>query len=361
VLGLGTARLPLHDRDTSIEIIRRAIEGGVNYLDLGLPYDLDAQESRARLVGQALADGYRQKVRIAAGLPALLFESASDPESYLEKLLGWLGAPHVDFFLLGGLDRYSWPRLRDLGVLGCLEKAGADRRIGSLGFAFHDVFQYLRETVAAYDGWSLVQLQYSYMDIDHHPGTGGIGYAASCGLAVVVSEPLKGGRLTRQIPETVSKLRADPPGGTSVSLGLRWVWNHPGVATVVSGVSTIEELEEDLRLADTAAPGGVSIEEEIFLGRMRDACRKLRPVPCTACRGCMPCPLGIDAPRVFELYNDAIMYGDVATMRRIYTNERHRIEICDECGACARACGFKIDIPGFLKKALALLNEKEQR
>jgi len=348
--------LPIQDEAASIEIIRRAIDRGANYLDLGLPYDIDALEPRARLVGQALAEGHRQKIRIAAGLPSLLIDNTRELESYLDRLLGWLKTDRVDFFLLGGLDRYSWPRLCALGVLPVAEKAIADGRIGWLGFAFHDVFQYLRETIEAYDGWSLVKFQYSYMDVDHHPGTGGIGYAASCGLAVVVSEPLKGARLTREPPDPISQLWADSPGGTPVSWGLRWAWNHPGVSTVVTDISTIEELEEDLHLADQATAGSVTIEEEIFLGRLRDAYRKLRPVPCTACRGCMPCPLGIDAPRIFELYNDAVMYGDVATMRRIYENERHRIEICDECGACARACGFKIDIPWFLKKAQALLN-----
>ena len=233
----------------------------------------------------------------------------------------------------------------------------AGGRVGGLGFAFHDIYQYLREIIAGYDKWDLVRLQYSYMDIDHHPGTAGIGLAAESGLAVVVAEPLKGGRLTRRPPKAVARIWAEAPGGTPASWGLRWAWEQPGVSTVVTGISQIEELEEDLALADRAEAGSITIKEEIFLGHLRDAYRKLRPVPCTACRGCMPCPRGIDAPRIFELYNDAVIYQDAATMRALYKNERHRSEDCDECGACTKACGFKVDIPGWLKKAQALLKE----
>jgi predicted aldo/keto reductase-like oxidoreductase len=358
-LGLGTAQLTVRDEAAAIEIVRRAIDGGVNFLDLGQPYDTDAQGERVRLVGRALEGGYRDKIKLAAGLPAPLIGSARDIESYLDKLLGWLDADRIDFFLPGGLDRYSWPRLQSLDVLPRIEAAVADGRVGGPGFAFHDDFQYLREIIEAYDGWDLVQFQYSYMDIDHHPGTGGIGYAASSGLAVVVAEPLKGGRLTRPAPGSVARIWAESPGGTPASWCLRWAWNHPGVATVVTDISTIEELEEDLALADRAEPGEITIAEEIFIGRVRDAYRRLRPVPCTACRGCQPCPQGIDAPRIFELYNDAVIYGDVDTMRILYKNERHRIKDCDECGACTRACGFNIDIPGFLKKAQALLKSTE--
>jgi predicted aldo/keto reductase-like oxidoreductase len=359
VLGLGTDSLPVHDEAAAIEIVRRAVDGGINYVDLGLPYDIAAQAMRVRLVGRALRDGYRAKVKLAAGLPALLISSISDLKSYLDKLLGWLGTDRVDFFLLGGLDRYTWPRLKELDAPGWLEGALRDGCIGGAGFAFHDIYQYLREIIADYDKWELVRLQYSYVDIDHHPGTGGIGLAAGSGLAVVIAEPLKGGRLTRQPPETVAMIWAEAPGGTPASWGLRWAWNHTDVSTVVTGISKIEELEEDLALADRAEADSITVIEELFLGRLRDAYRKLRPVPCTACRGCMPCPRGIDAPRIFELYNDAVMYRDIATMRTLYKNERHRIEDCDECGACARACGFKIDIPGWLKKTKALLEQME--
>lgn len=358
MLGLGIDSLPA-DEAAAIGIIRRAVEGGVNYIDLGLPYDIGAQESRVRLAGRAFGDGYRAKVKLAAGLPALLINSARDLDSYLDKLLGWLGTDRIDFFLPGGLDRYTWPGLQALEATGWIEAALKDRRIGGAGFAFHDIYQYLREIIHGYDRWDLVRLQYSYMDVDHHPGTAGISLAAGSGLAVVVAEPLKGGRLTRRPPEPVARVWAEAPGGTPASWGLRWAWNDPGVSTVVTGISTIEELEEDLALADRAEANSITINEEIFLGRLRDAYRKLRPVPCKACRGCMPCPGGIDAPRIFELFNDAIMYQDTATMRALYKNERHRIEDCDECGACVRACGFKIDIPGWLKKARTLFDEKE--
>jgi len=198
------------------------------------------------------------------------------------------------------------------------------------------------------------------MDIDHHPGVGGIKYAASKGLAVVVTEPLRGGRLTKVPPESVAKVWASAsPKRTLAEWGLRWVWNHPEVCTVVSDMSTMEQVIENVALADRAEPDNLTVLEEVLLSRVREAYRKLSPIPCTACRACMPCPQGIDVPRIFELYNDAIMYGDVKTARSIYSIEQHRIDSCTECGVCVNTCGRRINILDWLKTAHQLLAEHE--
>ena len=236
----------------------------------------------------------------------------------------------------------------------------ADGRIDKLGFSFHDDFQVLRGILESYDNWALGQFQYSYMDIKHHPGVSGLKYAAGKGLAVVVTEPLRGGRLTREPPESVAGIWAGAlPKRTLAEWGLRWVWNHPEVATVVSDMSTMEQVAENLAFADSAEADSLSVPEQVIISQVRDAYRKLRPVPCTACRGCIPCPQGIDVPRIFELYNDAIMYNDSETARYIYGIEQHCIDDCNECGICANACGRQIAIPDWLKKAYKLLAEDE--
>jgi len=355
-------RLPLLDEDPAnineaeaIKMLRYAIDHGVNYLDLGYPYDMRQHERLTRLLSQALQDGYRQKIKVAANLPSFLINSSRDFDRYLNEQLGWLQTDRIDFYLLGGLNRETWPRLKGLDVLHWAEGAMVDERIDKLGFSFHDHFQALRDILEAYDNWSLCQFQYSYMDVDHHPGIGGLKYAADKGLAVVITEPLKGGRLTKEPLEPVARVWANASTKRTLSeWGLRWVWNHPEVSTAVSDMSTMEQLAENIALADSVEPNSLTVQEQVLISQVRDAYRKLRPIPCTSCRACMPCPQGIDVPRIFELYNDATMYADIETARSIYHIERHCADSCTECGACMNACSRRIAILDWLRAALRL-------
>ena len=330
-------------------MLRYAVDHGVNYLDLGCPYDLEGQRRLTSVVAKALADGYRAKVKIAAGLPSLLIKATADLDHYLEKQLEWLGTGSLDFFSFGGLNGRSWPRLHELGVLAWAEKAMGRGLIGHLGFDFHDHFQALRTILNDYDGWTLARFQYSFMDADFLPGVSGLRYAADRGLAVVAAEPLKGGRLDKEPPPAVAGVWASAPQRRSpAEWGLRWVWNQAQVATVVSDMSSLEQVKANVALAGKAKANGLTVSEEVLISRVRDAYRKLRPIPCTACHGCMPCPLDIDVPRLFELYNDAVMYDDMETARAIYRREGHDITLCNECGACV--CGRDIPILDWLRK-----------
>jgi predicted aldo/keto reductase-like oxidoreductase len=232
-----------------------------------------------------------------------------------------------------------------------VEKAVASGRIGKLGFSCHDHYQILRDIIDDYNGWTLAQFQYSYMDADHLPGVSGLKYAAEKGLAVVAAEPLRGGRLTQEPPPSVAEVWATAPQKRSLAeWGLRWVWNHPEIAVAVSDMSTLEQLKENITLADSAQADNLTVAEEVLISWVMDAYRKLRPIPCTACRGCMPCPRGIDVPRLFELYNDATMYGDMETARAIYRREGHDIADCNQCGVCVCVCGREIPIMEWLGK-----------
>jgi predicted aldo/keto reductase-like oxidoreductase len=247
----------------------------------------------------------------------------------------------------------------DLKITMRAEAAIAAGTIKNVGFFFHDQYQFLREIIEAYDNWTLCQFHYSFMDIDHHPGASGLTYAADKGLAVVAAKPLLGGRLTREIPSSVAKiwdgaeLKRSP-----AEWGLKWVWNHPEVATIVCDMSSLEQVKENIALADKAVADSFSVAEELVISRVRDAYRELKPIPCTACRGCMPCPKGIDAPRIFEIYNDAVMYNDIKTGQVIYRREHHNISDCDACGACVEKCGKIIPIYDWLKKARGMLENK---
>ncbi len=366
-LGFGTRRLPRMDTDpASIDeaeatrMLRYAIDHGVNYLDLGYLYDAGQRERLMRFIGRVLQNGYREKIMIAASLPATLIKSGTDFEHYLEAQLRLLQIDRLDFFLLAALDRQTWPKLPASDVLHRAEKAMADGRLGNLGFSFHDDYQTLRTIIDAYDNWTIAQFQYSFMDIDHHPGIGGLKYAADKGLVVVITEPLKGGRLTGKLPETVSRIwREASPERSLAEWGLFWVWNHPEIATVVVDMSTIAQVKENIALSDSAPADSLTVSEELAINQVRDAYQSLKSIPCTACRGCMPCPQDIDVPRIFELYNDAIMYGNLEIPRSIYRNEGHGIAYCNECGLCEKACGRRIVITEWLGKARRLLDEAD--
>src|SRR4030042_156859 len=187
-LGFGLAHLPLKDEEEPVKMLRYAIDRGVNFLDVGWPFAAKSNERLSRILGEALQNGYREKIKIAATLPSIKINASPDFDRYLDDLLKWLRADSIDFLILGGLDRDTWPRLQGTDALRRAEQAVSAKKIGSIGFFFHDQYPFLRDIVEAYDNWALGQFQYSYMDIDHPPGYGGLIYAADNGLGVVVSK-----------------------------------------------------------------------------------------------------------------------------------------------------------------------------
>lgn len=366
VLGFGVMGLPPvqgepadKDESESIRMIRYAIDHGVNYLDLGYPYDMARHERLTRIVSRALQDGYRERIRIAASMPHLLIHSARDFDDYLDRQIQWLQMEGIDFYLLGWLNRDNWPGLKELGVLPRAEQAVKDGRIHHLGFSFHDDYQALRTILGDYDDWSLCQFQYSYMDMDRLPGVGGIKHAADRGLAVVAAEPLRTGRLAGVPPEPVARVWAEAESGgrSPAEWGLAWVWNQPEVCVAVSNMGSMAQVEDYISFADRAEPDGFSVRETVLISRVRDAYNALKPVPCTACRACMPCPVGMDVPRIFEIYNDAVMYHDVRTARATYHGERHDMDACTECEICRNACAKGLAILDYLRAARRLLAE----
>ena len=363
VLGFGAMRLPVVSDDPekideveATRMLRAAIDGGVNYVDTAYPYHQGTAEA---FVGRALRDGYRQRVRVATKLPCWLVEEAADFDRYLDEQLERLQVEKVDFYLLHALNETFWPKLRDLNVLDWAERAMADGRIGHLGFSFHDKYEVFQEIVDAYDGWSLCQIQYNYVDIEYQAGTRGLGYAAGKGLAVVVMEPIRGGLLARCPPPPIAELwDSAPRRRTPADWALQWVWDHPDVSVVLSGMSTMEQVRQNLASAACCGPGTLSADELAVIARVRDKYRELAPIPCTYCKYCLPCPSGVNIPRILELYNEALMYGDLETSRRMYgwLKEEERADACAQCGDCEELCPQSIGIIDWLATAHELLD-----
>jgi len=365
-LGFGAMRLPLTDRNPanvdepeSIRMIRYAIDHGVNYVDTAYLY----HEGRGEpTVGRALQHGYREKVKLATKLPFWLISSFKDCDRILNEQLERLQTDKIDFYLLHGMNKEWWPRLRDLGVLRWAEGAMAAGHIGYLGFSFHDDFEVFKEIVDGYDNWTLCQIQYNYMDIAHQAGIQGLKYAAEKGLAVVIMEPLRGGQLGKEPPAEVAKLWASAQRKrTPAEWALQWVWNHPEVSLVLSGMTAMEHVVENVAIANRSGPGTLTKDDLSLIDRVREAYRKLSPVPCTNCGYCMPCPQGVQIPHIFELYNDAIIYNDRYNPRFTYLmqlQDGQRADQCAECKECMVICPQHIDIPKWLQKAHALLGPK---
>lgn len=367
-LGFGAMRLPLTDRDPvsvdedeSIRMIRYAIDHGVNYLDTAYMYHAGQGE---RIVGRALQDGYRQRMKLATKLPVRLVESAQDFDRLFNEQLERLGTEKIDFYLMHGLNSQSWANVRDLGVLGWAEGKISHGQIDYLGFSFHDDYKAFKGIVDDYDNWTLCQIQYNYMDVTYQAGTRGLKYAAAKGLAVVVMEPLRGGRLAKNPPEQVAKVWASAAQKrTPAEWGLLWVWNHPEVALALSGMSLMEQVVENVAVAGRSGPGTFATNELTLINRIRKAYRGLNPISCTSCGYCMPCSSGVEIPGIFQMYNDAMMWNDPRNGRFRYRGpgglkEEQRADQCTECEECLDACPQDIAIPEWLQKAHALLGPR---
>ncbi len=298
ILGFGCMRLPVIDGrrdhiDTRVatEMLRYAIDNGVNYLDTAYPYhgaSFDAPGASEGFVGQVLQDGYREKVLVATKLPPWLVGTRRDMDELLAGQLERLRTQFVDCYLLHGLKEEVWHDLARLGVRGFLDAAKADGRIRYAGFSYHDEPQCFAPIVDGYD-WDFCQIQYNYMDIEYQAGAAGLAYASEKGLGVIVMEPLKGGRLAGSPPESVRAVwDSAPVTRTPVEWALRFVWDDVRVSTLLSGMSTMEQVVENVRLASSGKASSLLPEELELFAKVRAAYRARTVVDCTACGYCLP-------------------------------------------------------------------------
>ena len=262
VLGFGAMRLPVIGEDRSkinepeaIRMIRYAIDHGVNYIDTAYPYHGGNSEV---VVGKALKDGYREKVRIATKMPIGRVNSSEDLDRIFNEQMRRLQTNRIDFYLLHGLNKERWLKVLNLNVLDWAEKLIDEGKIGYFGFSFHDEFEVFKEIIDGYDGWTFCQIQYNYVDTESSkrtPGTQGLKYAASKRLAVVVMEPIAGGLLAIPPPPEIQAIWDEAEiKRTPAEWALLWVWNHPEVSLALSGMSTMEQVIENVQTADKSGP-----------------------------------------------------------------------------------------------------------
>ncbi|AOT69131.1 aldo/keto reductase [Geosporobacter ferrireducens] len=365
VLGFGCMRLPILDGDDSkiheaeaISMLRKSIDLGVNYVDTAFFYHKGNSE---RFVSKALADGYREKVYLATKLPVWLTNSYEDFDKYLNQQLKNLDTDWIDCYLLHGLHKEVWEKIKNLEVLDFLDAAKKDGRIKYAGFSFHDEVDLFKEIADAYD-WDFCQIQLNYTDTAYQAGIEGLGYANDKNIPVIIMEPLKGGRLTINPPDDIMTLWAQSEvQRTPAEWALRWVCNQPEVTLVLSGMSTMEQVEENIKIVEDAYPNTLTEADLKIIDAVKEKYQQMIKVNCTGCEYCMPCPVGVNIPRNFTLYNDVFMYNLIDPSIQTYNNwlkENERASACAACGKCMEVCPQNIDIIEHLKDVHKTLSKK---
>ncbi|MDX1285669.1 MAG: aldo/keto reductase, partial [Draconibacterium sp.] len=310
-LGFGCMRLPVIDNDQtkideekSIEMLRYAIDNGVNYIDTAYPYHgtgMAVPGMSEPFVGKLLQDGYREKVKLATKLPSWLVQSREDMDKFLNQQLERLQTDCIDYYLIHSLSVDLWKLVLHNGVIEFLDKAKKDGRIKHAGFSFHDnSIELFKEIVDAYD-WALCQIQYNYVDEFYQAGREGMEYAANKGLGVIVMEPLRGGSLASKLPdEAIKVFRAANPEKSPAEWSLRWIWNQPEVSVVLSGMTAFDQVIENVKVAgDTDVNSMTEVELET-IKKVKSILDNRTNVDCTDCGYCMPCPSGVNIPQNFK-------------------------------------------------------------
>lgn len=362
IIGLGTMRLPVIngeeaniDKEKAIELIRHAIDSGINYIDTAYPYHGGNSEL---IVGEALRDGYRERVSLVSKSPSWLIEDYSDFEKYLDEQLSKLKTDYIDVYLLHTLNKTFWENLKKHRVFDFIEKAKADGKIKNIGFSFHDKKDVFDDIIRSHD-WDVCMIQLNYMDEDNQATLDGLKLAGELEIPVVIMEPLKGGLLVNP-PAKINDIwneasvKRDP-----INWSFKWLANRSEVVTILSGMGSKAEVDQNISYASDLKVDSLSEEEKDIYKKVKEAYESRIKVGCTDCKYCMPCPVGVNIPGNFKLINDVFIYENLASSKRIYNSlykEEAKASSCIECRVCESKCPQSIAISQELKMVKEILS-----
>lgn len=357
ILGFGCMRFPTKsgaiDETRAIQMIRNAIENGVNYFDTAYIYHAGKSES---LLGKALEDGYRERVYVATKLPPYMVNKLDNAKKIVSTQLSRLRTDHIDYYLLHMLtDLAMYKKMESLGVMEYLEELKRDGTIGNIGFSFHGSKQDFEQIIKSYP-WDFCQIQYNYLDENNQATKSGLMLAHEMSIPVIVMEPLRGGKLVTGLPKSVMKAFEEYDSKKSpAEWGLRWIWNHKEVNVVLSGMSDENQVAENIKIAGDARENSLTENELEVFNRVKKIMNEKIKVPCTACAYCMPCPHGVNIPGCFASYNEKYLLDDkmykikyAQTLGAMSSTPAYASQ-CKECGKCELHCPQKIEIRKELK------------
>ena len=368
ILGFGCMRfrrrLGVIDMEKAEALVRTAIESGVNYFDTAWMYPgneaaVGAIMEKADAAGRRLRDG----VNIATKLPVMLVKSRADMDRYLSTSLERLRTDRVDYYLMHSMvNPGSWEFMKSLGAEGFIEEARVSGKVRHIGFSWHGNLRDFKLVVDDYP-WDFVQIQLNYLDEHFQAGLEGMRYAAGKGLGVVVMEPLRGGTLVDKIPPEAKKIMEayrDGSGavGSTAKWGLKWVWNHPEVSLLLSGMNEEAQLAENIEAASEAEAGMLTSSDLKMIEEVKGVFNRALKTNCTGCAYCMPCPAGVNIPQCFSYYNTKAVFGGLNApfSYLIHTAGNRgappsRASRCKRCGACEKKCPQALPIMDLLKDA----------
>jgi uncharacterized protein len=356
--GMGCMRFPekkdaagknIIDENESIKMVQYAVENGVNYFDTAYVYN-----GSEEIVGKALSGGLREKIFLATKSPVDMIKKQEDFDTLLDESLKRLKTGYTDFYLLHGLNKDNWEKVKKFKLLDKLDGARKDGKIKYRAFSFHDDLKLFKEIIDSYS-WDMCQIQLNFIGESFQAGVEGLKYASSKDIGVVIMEPLLGGLLAENVPQDIIE-KWDSSGikRTPADWAFRWLANFPEVTTILSGVSTMEQLAEDIEIFKKASPGSITEIEAQTYKEVKNLYEKKLKVKCTGCSYCMPCPSGVDIPGVLWQYNSAFR-NEPEIVKGGYSSwlckNKMDASQCTECGQCEDKCPQHIDIIDKLKEA----------
>jgi len=363
--GMGCMRFPkktnetgksITDEQESIKMIQYAIENGVNYFDTAYVY----KDSEAT-VGKALNGGLREKIFLATKCPVDKVNKREDFDTLLDESLKRLQTGYVDFYLLHGINKNCWENIKKFKLLDKLDNAKKEGKITYKAFSFHDDLELFKEIIDS-NSWDMCQIQLNYIGERFQAGVEGLKYAASKGIGVVIMEPLLGGLLAENVPtDIVEKWGSSGIERTPAEWAFRWLANFPEVTIILSGVSTMEQLKENIKIFEKAFPNSITEKEVEAFKEVKKLYEQKIKVGCTGCSYCMPCPSGVNIPGVLWQHNSAYM-NDPELLKEGYESwfchNKMDASQCTECGQCEEKCPQHIAIIDELKAAHEYLKSK---
>ncbi len=363
LLGFGCMRFPVTpegkiDEPEAEKMLDQAIAAGVNYIDTAYPYHDGASEP---FVGKVLKKYDRKSFYLATKMPPWAVENLEDAKKVFASQLERLQTDYIDFYLLHAMNQETWEKMLKLGVVEYCENLKKEGKIRQLGFSFHDEYEVF-ERILTYRDWDFCQLQLNYMDMDEQAGRRGCELAVKRGVPIIVMEPVRGGALAKFAEDITEKFNGMKPGASPASFALRYAAGLPGVKVVLSGMSSMEQLEdnlktfEDFHLLDETEQNGLEAIVNMLRSRVQNRC--------TGCRYCMPCPAGVDIPGCFSAWNNYHMYQNYNVVAWAWENnvgEAAQAKNCIQCGKCEAVCPQKISIREDLKKVQEDMDKKEMR
>lgn len=358
-LGFGAMRLPLKNGRINRELARKqiyhAIDSGINFIDTAYLYG-DSET----FLGEVLKGEYNDRVKLCTKLPSINVRKYEDMEKLLDEQLGRLQRESIDYYLIHAVDLKTINRLIKRDLIKFINKAKDDGKIKHVGFSYHGPKEEFETVVDSYD-WDVVMVQYNYFDGYTQISMEGMEYAASKGMGIFVMEPLKGGILAGKMPgEAEEVLRRADPNKSNAQWALEWVLNNPNITCVLSGMNSIDQIDENIAIARKTTPLSLSLEEMETIEYVKRVIRNSLKINCSTCGYCMPCPQGVNIPECMKIYNEKYLFEHKGLFNQsrvdyfqyvggIMGNEGNAGK-CNGCGKCLRKCPQNLDIIAELKK-----------